>query len=276
MKKFINIVILFLMTSFLFLPSYVLAEQPADPDKPRVVDNSNLLTDEAEQKLTEKIKNMGKTHSMDVVIVTTDTFDGKTPEAYADDYYDYNFYGYGPTKDGVLLVVNIVSRDWHISTTGKAIEYFNDDRVNLIGDTIRDSLSEAEYEKAFNSFLNVTSYFFENYPHQSSYDSNDDYKVVHSETRNKTTDVLIGAGICLVISGIVMAFMVFSMNNARKNNSAINYVESQGVHLTNSLDIFTHSHTSKTKKAQNSSSSGGTSTHTSSSGTTHGGGGGKF
>ena len=30
-------------------------------------------------------------------------FDGKTAQAYADDYYDYNGYGYGENDDGILL-----------------------------------------------------------------------------------------------------------------------------------------------------------------------------
>ena len=41
---------------------------------------------------------------------------GKTAEAYADDYYDYNGYGYGENDDGLLLLVSMGEREWAITT----------------------------------------------------------------------------------------------------------------------------------------------------------------
>lgn len=35
---------------------------------------------------------------------------------YTDDYYDSNGYGYGKNHDGCVLVINMKSRDWWLST----------------------------------------------------------------------------------------------------------------------------------------------------------------
>ena len=39
---------------------------------------------------------------MRLAVVTVNSLEGKTAEAYADDYYDYNGYGYGENDDGLF------------------------------------------------------------------------------------------------------------------------------------------------------------------------------
>ena len=48
---------------------------------------------------------------MDIVIVTTNTLDGKLPTVYADDFYVAKEYGFGLDKDGVLLLISKEDRD---------------------------------------------------------------------------------------------------------------------------------------------------------------------
>ncbi len=56
----------------------------------RVVDNDNLLTEAEEAILSQKIQEITQQYGVDVVLLTQYSLDGKTAEAYADDYYDYN------------------------------------------------------------------------------------------------------------------------------------------------------------------------------------------
>ena len=68
--------------------------------QPRVVDNANLLTASEEQELEKYLDSISEDLKFDIAVVTTDTINGKTPMAYADDFYDYNGYGYGDDRDG--------------------------------------------------------------------------------------------------------------------------------------------------------------------------------
>ena len=59
--------------------------------------------------------------SCDVIVVTVASLDGKTAESYADDYFDFNGYGLGQDRDGILLLLSMEDRDWAISTHGFAL-----------------------------------------------------------------------------------------------------------------------------------------------------------
>ncbi|MBQ8078215.1 MAG: TPM domain-containing protein, partial [Eubacterium sp.] len=68
-----------------------------------VVDNGNLLTDEEEAKLETELDEVFGETGLCPVVLTVSSLEGKTAEAYADDYYDYNGY----PEDGCLLLVRV-------------------------------------------------------------------------------------------------------------------------------------------------------------------------
>ena len=55
---------------------------------PRLVDGADLLTDSEEITLLSMLDEISERQMLDVVIVTTNTLEGKSPMAYADDFYD--------------------------------------------------------------------------------------------------------------------------------------------------------------------------------------------
>ena len=82
------------------------------------VDDANLLEDTEEAELEQILEEISMRQNCDVVIVTVDSLDGKSAMEYADDYFDYNGYGYGAEKDGILFLIAMEDRDWWISTHG--------------------------------------------------------------------------------------------------------------------------------------------------------------
>ena len=119
---------------------------------PRLVDDANLLTSEEQSDLEQKLDTISEELQFEVVIVTTNTLGGKTPTAYAQDYYDYNNYGYGSNHDGILLLISMEDRDWEIVTTGYGITAFTDAGQRWIMDRVLDDLSNGDYAWAFDTF----------------------------------------------------------------------------------------------------------------------------
>ena len=60
----------------------------AAEDAPRLVDGADLLTDSEETALRDKLDEISERPQVDMVIVTTDSLEGKSPKEFADDYYD--------------------------------------------------------------------------------------------------------------------------------------------------------------------------------------------
>ena len=97
---FISILILILSSSFLVMAN-------VNP----VVDEAKLLSQDERNQLMESIEVFRKEYNMDLVIVTSNDLEGKKPRDYADDYYDYNGYGLGDNKSGLLLLIDMDDRN---------------------------------------------------------------------------------------------------------------------------------------------------------------------
>lgn len=85
---------------------------------PRLADQEELLTTEEQEELLARLDEISERQQCDVVIVTVASIEGKTATEYADDYFDYQGYGYGEKSDGILLLVGMKERVWAISTHG--------------------------------------------------------------------------------------------------------------------------------------------------------------
>ena len=96
---------------------------------------------------------------MDIVVVTTDSLEGYTPQEYADNVFDYCGYGVGDNRDGLLLLVSIEDNDWHISTSGYAITAFTDAGIEYMSEQFLPYLSDGEYYKAFSTYADLCDQF---------------------------------------------------------------------------------------------------------------------
>lgn len=232
-------------------------------DEPNIIDNADLLTDAEEAALSGVAEQITNTFSMDVVIVTVYSLEGKTAEAYADDYFDYNGYGIGSQRSGILLLLSMEYRDWAISTSGECIRIFRDRDLDNIFGRIAGDLSNDNYYSAFSRYLKLLNDHFKAYENGSTVGTGDIVK-----------RILIALAIGAIAGGITLAVMRSNMNTAKRQTGAANYIVKNSFHLFKQQDLFLYSNTTRTRK-QESSSSGGSS-HRSSSGRSHGGRSGKF
>lgn len=242
----------------------------------RLVDNADLLNDSEETTLLAKLDEISERQQLDVVVVTVESVGDKTPEAYADDFYDYNGYGFGENHDGILLLVSMENRDWHITTTGYGITVFTDAGIKYLSKQFLDDLSDGNYAAAFTTYAEKCDEFITQAKTGEPYDVNN----LPKEPFDFLMWILISVVVGLVAAYVITKIMKGKLKTVRFQPAASNYVKQGSLNLTNSQDIFLYTHVDRRPRPKDTSSggsrSGGSSTHTSSSGSTHGGGGGKF
>jgi len=263
-KRFVYLFLTFCMLFTAVLPAAASEYLP-------LFDEPDLLTDSEETALIAKLEDIGAQHQMEVVVAAFETIGDYTPMEYADDFYDYNGYGYGENRDGLILIVVMDTSDWWISTCGEAIRVFTDAGIDYIGRQIVPYMSEGDFNTAFNEFADQCSAFMAQAKTGDPFD-------VHNLPKEP-----FGVGMALVIAlvaGLVIAAVYTAslrgqLKSVQAQRAAAGYVKNGSLQITNSRDFFLYRHVSRTVK-ESSSSGGGSSTHRSSSGTTHGGGGGKF
>ncbi len=220
-----------------------------------VIDAADLLTDEEENLLASHIYNVEEQYNSAIVIVTVDSLGSRTVEEYGDDFYDYNGYGFGDSHDGILFLIDITSRQWHITTTGSAIKIYTDSAQETLISKCKSSLSAGNYYDAFDQFISACDSRLQT--------------VVERKTFNFPKFL-----ICLV-AGFLLALIpllgfIGQLKTVHWEAGASNYSQ-KGLSLTRKSDRFIRKSVSRSAKPKESSS-----THTGSSGTSHGGSSGSF
>lgn len=242
----------------------------AAPD--RVVDEADLLTNEEENELRNSIKEIEDLYEMDAVIVLVNSLDGQDVVSFADDYFDYNGYGYGENRDGILFLLSMEDRDWCISTRGYGLVAFTDYGTDLIGEEAVYYLSDGYYYDAMSTYLYLTNNFLKEANQNKPYDVDHPYK----DFAFILIGIVISMIISLIIALIVLSIMKKKMKTAIPKEYAKEYIKRDSFILNVSRDTFLYSNLTKIPIPQPSSSGGGTSSHSGSSGASHGGSHGKF
>ncbi|MCI6651954.1 MAG: TPM domain-containing protein [Ruminococcus sp.] len=243
----------------------------AEESLSRLVDNADLLTDSEKTSLLLLLDNISEKQKMDIVVVTTDSLEGYTPQEYADDFFDYNGYGYGENRDGILLLISMEDNDWYISTTGYGITAVTDAGREYMSQQFLSYLSDGDYAEAFSTYAQLCDEFIAMAKAGEPFDVDN----LPKEPFKIWFNVLIALGIGFVFAIIVVLYMKSKLKSVRFQPAASSYVRNGSMNITQSGDFFLYSHLDRRAKPKDNDS-GGSSTHTSSSGSTHGGGGGKF
>jgi len=134
-------------------------QAPLVGTSPRLVDDTELLTTEQKNNLLSRLDLVSKRQHCDVVLVTVPSIGNQSPRAFADDYYDYNGYGYDENHDGILLLLSMEERDWAISTCGFGITAFTDDGLSYIFEQIKGDLGRDDYYTAFDKYIDLCDEF---------------------------------------------------------------------------------------------------------------------
>lgn len=267
-------VLLALFLAVTIIPSIMVN---AEGDMIRIVDWADLLTDSEEMELSDKLDEISERQQVDVVVVTVDSLEGASAMEYADDFFDYNGYGFGTERDGILFLISMEERDWYISTSGYGITAVTDAGREYMSQKFLPYLSDGEYAEAFNVFAEQCDDYITKAMSGSAYDVDNIPEEPFSVVGNLLLAIILGFVIALIVTGVMRS----GLRSVHSQTAADSYMKSGSLRITRENDLFLYKNVVRRERPKESSSgrsgrSGGSRTHTSSSGRTHGGGGGKF
>lgn len=293
MKKLISVLIVTVLILSLSLTVFAA--------KSRLLDNVSLLTSEEAERIESLLKEKRKADKFDTVILIEDYVDDL--ESHADDYYDYNGYGVGEDKDGLLLLVT--NDGCWLSTTGFGIDAIDPYLSDLSSD-FHENVYMSGYAYAFEQFIESVSQCV-NYErelienemnNENAYYDDDDFSFDDSDDViwyddsyiiNPQEEILYIISRVIFVSmiiGIIVALIYTSvlkkqLKSVSFRTDASDCIRPGSMILTRNTDSFLYKTVSRSIKPRNDDSnhtsgsgisSGGASTHVGSSGTTHGGG----
>lgn len=231
---------------------------------PLVIDNADLLSEGEEAELSEKLTEISDRLACDVIVLTEAEIEDEAM-AHADDYFDYNGYGRGGLRDGILLLVSMSPRKWHISGSGICnSEYITSAAIEeYLGENMVEDLQAEDYVGCFNTYAERCDDLI------SAAREGRAYKAPF----NAGMSVVVSLAIGFIVAFIVTGSMKGKLKSVKMQNQAASYLKSGSLMVTDAREMFLYSQITRTKKQSESSNSG---SHTSSSGRSHSGAGGSF
>jgi len=253
---------------------------PEERQLPLIVDTAGVIDPAYVQQLNLKAENISEKYKCEVAAVFVNTTGNVHPQAFADDFYDYNGYGYGSGDDGILLLVAVGDRSFAVSTYGSAGYTFTDYGQSYMDEKYVPCLRNNDWGGAAEAYLNSCAELLE-------YEAKNGaaYDYIAEEYRVDYPALLLMS----LFGGFVLAFIPISgmkkkMLNVQKKSDAADYMRQGSFNLHHRYDRYITSQVTRTPIPKENSSNnrgggfggGGSSFHTSSSGRTHGGHSGRF
>lgn len=236
----------------------------------KIYDFAELLTEEEEKQLYDKVKEFIANTNLDLAIVTINTNVKDSTQEYADDFYDYNDF----SIDGLAFVIDMQNRIFYISTAGKAMLYYDDYRIEYILSALDQEMYNHEYFNACNTLISQLTEYYNN----GFSDNADKYVVIGTQIYRKTPYLLLS--IIAVVSAIIGTLILALRNKKIKLATNSNdYFDNKSFEITKDTKEFISSNTSRVYIPPADSGGGGSSGggfHSGSSGASHGGGGHRF
>lgn len=245
---------------------------PSVNEEEKIYDFADLYTDEEEKNLYSAVFDYTQRRNLDLVIVTiNDNFE--STQEYADDFYDYNNFGYGESRDGVLFLVDMENRYVYISATGQGMTLYPDNECDAITEAVYTYFSDQKYYDGTYQMIKTLDTYYE-----ISYNNGDEYKYDTSEVNYLY--VFIFATVCTIIGIIIL---IKKNDLVKVATTSEEYLDKNSKGVRKIRDIVVGHHVSRHAISHDNSSSsgggfssGGGGGHISSSGSSHSGGGHKF
>lgn len=246
----------------------IILATPAIDAKERVYDFADLFTDSEEERLYEDITEYINSYNMDLAVVTINDNNKLNAQEYAQDFYDYNDF----RTDGILFLIDMDTREIYMTTTGSAIDMYNDYRIDQILDSVYYYVSSGNYYDTASSFIDEVSYYASvGLPSDGGYSY--DSKVVFADIFLKCFLI------ALIVTIVIMIILVMKNRMVKKATSSREYLVKETMKINHVSETFLGAFVSKVRRSHDSGSSGGgggSSISSGSSGVSHGGGGRSF
>ena len=222
----------------------------------RVVDDASVLTDSEERTLQARLDELSEAYEIDVAVVVVDSLGFKSSRSVAEEAFIKYGYGYGGSKDGILLLLSIEYGDYYICTSGEGKDILSEQDIESMGSKFSDDFHAGEYSSLFSTFADECEYYIDGYLNGFPFGFG----------KNIIIAIVVGFVVAFIATGIMKS----KLKSVRFNNRAEDYVKAGSMALTVSRDIYLYRNITRVPKPKSNSSSSG------SSGRSFGGGGGRL
>ena len=234
-------ILLLVLSLLLALP--VLTSASEEPTEMQYVydDAMDLLSDEEEEELNQKLAEISERIDADIVVVLTD--DCYDEDAASEDAYQF-FRAVNTRSDGAIFYCAIEDGFWNMQGFGEVDDAFTEAALDLLEESCLDLIRAERYYEAFETFAEISEDLIEQFQEGTP------YKGSYPWLKYLAIALLLGA----VVALIVVLVLKSQLKSVRSQNAARNYLKQGSLNLTEHRDLYLYRTVSRIAKPKESSS----------------------
>lgn len=211
-------------------------------DNEYITDHAGILTIEQTDALNTYAEKISKQYECGIYVVTTVSHTGDIHNMADDLYHNQYHLGYGEEKDGIMLLISVVERDYALLVNGEkaenAFQYTEDLKKAFL-----DDFKEDNYQSGIQRYLETCSYHLE------------EAALGKPVKPSIWSSLLIILAVSASIAGIITLILYKLNKNVRNAETAAVYT-SGTVSVSNRYDQYTHTTTTSSTIQRNTSNNG--------------------
>jgi len=242
----------------LFFIFRVSAGQPIAAEKPYLIDDYGVFSDEEAVEVSAKLAEFSAEKQIDYVIIFSQPFSNPKESVYADyieNFYYKNGYGWGKDRTGAVMLVDMANRKISVRGLGSAMYpvFASDANIDTVAEKVGEELRDEDYTGAVDVFMSESYRLYRR------------YNRTFMESVFDMMFSLRGLAAALIGGGLVM-LIVWGDHNQNGKPKSSEFEVRGSFNLDTKQDAFTHN-TVTSRKIESSGSSGSSSGGSSSGGT---------
>ena len=208
----------------------------------RVFDNADIFTEEEESLLEKRIDKFQVEVQADAVILTEKDGSVQDPELRAQDYYEAGGFGLGEQHSGIILYINMETRDIAACASGETKYVLLRTDLDTVIDAGYENLGSAEYADSMAAMLGEATSVIKRHEISGEYE-NGKYTGPHTAPDDRPArgypTIFLVAAVVLGGACTVLVYVFVSHRYANPVREAVYNVQSNTqVDLTTRQDIF--------------------------------------
>lgn len=272
-RKVIGLLLVLVAVVFIFLfPARTYAETQ------QVYDNASMLSENEISVLSEAVGRLEDKTGWDLVLLTVDDSSVSSSQDYAEE----QFIQLADSENGAALLLDMYNRQIYIATSGEAITYLTDARIDSILDDAYEYASGEEYGEMFQIMVSDISRYYDDGVVKGHGTYNTDTGEYTADGQSGERGLTAGNVVVAVIAGVIgcAVFCIIIVGRYRLKFHTYKYspFEHGHVEVHHRQDLLVHKHVTTRKIPKNPPPNSGntSSVHTGAGGNTFGGGGRSF
>jgi len=165
-----------------------------DDAAPRIVDDADIFSSSEERQMETRLAEIRQETGKDIVVYTDNSSYGLSHAVCAADFYDFNGYGCGEEREGVVLFVCMEqgNRGWWVCCTGPdTMDLYTESYANLMDDALYEYMVEGDYAEGVADWIeNFRTLYVKGMPFAPDWypDLNEEFRRTHNADAPRVVD----------------------------------------------------------------------------------------